>query len=74
MVNAFDIAFREITIMKFLDVKTDFAFKKVSGSEGSKDILISFLNSLVLFSEGEVIEHCDRYESLTSRKGLKDRI
>ena len=42
--------------MKFLDVKTDFAFKKVFGSEGSKDILISFLNSLVLFSEGEVIE------------------
>ena len=25
--------------MKFLDVKTDFAFKKVFGSEGSKDIL-----------------------------------
>jgi len=42
--------------MKFLDVKTDFAFKKVFGSEGSKDILISFLNSLVLFSGGETIE------------------
>ena len=36
--------------MKFLDVKTDFAFKKVFGSEGSKDILLSFLNSLVLFA------------------------
>ncbi|MEW5768312.1 MAG: PD-(D/E)XK nuclease family transposase, partial [bacterium] len=27
--------------MQFLDVKTDFAFKKVFGSEESKDILIS---------------------------------
>ena len=42
--------------MKFLDVKTDFAFKKVFGSEGSKDILISFLNSLVTFPDGETIE------------------
>jgi hypothetical protein len=33
--------------MKFLDVKTDFAFKKVFGSTDSKDILISFLNSVI---------------------------
>jgi predicted transposase/invertase (TIGR01784 family) len=33
--------------MRFLDVKTDYAFKKVFGSENSKDILISFLNSIV---------------------------
>ena len=42
--------------MKFLDVKTDFAFKKVFGSEGSKDILISFLNALITFPDGEIIE------------------
>lgn len=35
--------------MQFLDVKTDFAFKKVFGSEQSKDILISFLNSVIDF-------------------------
>ena len=60
--------------MKFLDVKTDFAFKKVFGSEGSKDILRSFLNSLVLFSEGEVIEDLiivDPYQ-IPLIKGMKD--
>jgi predicted transposase/invertase (TIGR01784 family) len=60
--------------MKFLDVKTDFAFKKVFGSEGSKDILISFLNSLVFFPEGEVIEDLtivDPYQ-IPLIKGMKD--
>jgi predicted transposase/invertase (TIGR01784 family) len=33
--------------MKFLDVKTDFAFKKVFGSDTSKETLISFLNALI---------------------------
>ncbi len=33
--------------MNFLDVKTDYAFKKVFGSEESKEILMSFLNALV---------------------------
>ena len=33
--------------MKFLDIKTDYAFKKVFGSENSKDILLSFLNSML---------------------------
>ena len=33
--------------MNFLDVKTDYAFKKVFGSENSKDILISFLNAII---------------------------
>ncbi|PIP39692.1 transposase, partial [Candidatus Desantisbacteria bacterium CG23_combo_of_CG06-09_8_20_14_all_40_23] len=41
--------------MQFLDVKTDFAFKKVFGSEASKDILISFLNSIIDFDEKEKI-------------------
>jgi predicted transposase/invertase (TIGR01784 family) len=60
--------------MRFLDVKTDFAFKKVFGSEGSKDILISFLNALVLFSEGEIIEDLtiiDPYQ-IPLIKGMKD--
>ena len=33
--------------MNFLDVKTDYAFKKVFGSVDSKDKLISFLNSII---------------------------
>ena len=60
--------------MKFLDVKTDFAFKKVFGSEGSKDILISFLNSLVLFPDGETITDLtivDPYQ-IPLIKGMKD--
>ena len=41
--------------MNFLDVKTDYAFKKVFGSEQSKPILISFLNALIDFENGEKI-------------------
>lgn len=41
--------------MRFLDVKTDFAFKKVFGSEQSKPILISFLNALLDYSNGDEI-------------------
>ena len=33
--------------MTFINPKTDFAFKKIFGSEQSKDILISFLNALL---------------------------
>ncbi|MCP4133781.1 MAG: Rpn family recombination-promoting nuclease/putative transposase [bacterium] len=38
--------------MNFVDIKTDIAFKKVFGNENKKEILISFLNS-VLDLEGE---------------------
>ncbi|MGB3239886.1 MAG: Rpn family recombination-promoting nuclease/putative transposase [Geitlerinemataceae cyanobacterium] len=33
--------------MIFINPKTDYAFKKIFGSSGSKDILISFLNALI---------------------------
>ena len=36
--------------MRFLDIKTDYAFKKVFGSENSKDILLSFLNALLEYN------------------------
>ena len=39
------------TVVKFLDVKTDYAFKKVFGSEQSHDILISFLNAVIRFND-----------------------
>ncbi len=35
--------------MKFLNPKTDFAFKKIFGSEESRDILLSFLNAILNF-------------------------
>lgn len=60
--------------MRFLDVKTDFAFKKVFGSEGSKDILLSFLNAIITFPSGEVIEDLtivDPYQ-IPLIKGMKD--
>ncbi|MCA1992262.1 MAG: Rpn family recombination-promoting nuclease/putative transposase [Coleofasciculus sp. S288] len=41
--------------MIFINPKTDFAFKKIFGSEQSKDILISFLNAL-LYEARPVIE------------------
>lgn len=60
--------------MKFLDVKTDFAFKKVFGSEESKDLLLSFLNA-VLYSEGARhiadLTIVDPY-SVPLLKGMKD--
>ena len=33
--------------MRFINPKTDYAFKKIFGSAQSKDILISFLNALI---------------------------
>ena len=43
--------------MQFLDVKTDFAFKKVFGSEQSKQILIDFLNAIIDFEdESKIID------------------
>jgi len=33
--------------MRFLDIKTYFAFKKVFGSENSTEILIHFLNAVL---------------------------
>ena len=60
--------------MKFLDVKTDFAFKKVFGSVNSKDILISFLNSVIEFDGTRKIKDLiivDPY-SIPLLKGMKD--
>ncbi|MBF0177974.1 MAG: PD-(D/E)XK nuclease family transposase, partial [Magnetococcales bacterium] len=33
--------------MKFIDPKIDFAFRKIFGSDDAKDILVSFLESLL---------------------------
>lgn len=44
--------------MRFISPKTDFAFKKIFGSEQSKDILISFLNAII-YSEEDKIQDLD---------------
>ena len=59
--------------MEFLDVRTDFAFKKVFGSEQSKPILLDFLNAVINF-DGERItdlEIVDPYQ-IPLVKGMKD--
>jgi hypothetical protein len=35
--------------MKFINPRTDYAFKKIFGSKGSNAILISFLNAILEF-------------------------
>ena len=60
--------------MKFLDIRTDFAFKKVFGSEDSKDRLISFLNSVIVFeNSAKIIDLTivDPY-NIPMLKGMKD--
>jgi predicted transposase/invertase (TIGR01784 family) len=60
--------------MQFLDVKTDYAFKRVFGSQQSKPILIAFLNALLEY-EGEhaitELEIVDPYQ-IPLLKGMKD--
>ena len=41
--------------MRFINPKTDFAFKKIFGSEQSREVLISFLNGL-LYDGQDAIE------------------
>jgi len=60
--------------MKFLDVKTDYAFKKVFGSVDSTDLLISFLNSIIYADAPFKIKDLtivDPY-NIPMLKGMKD--
>ena len=60
--------------MKFLDVKTDYAFKKVFGSVENKSLLIKFLNSIIVFNNNTKIKDLtiqDPY-SIPMLKGMKD--
>ncbi len=60
--------------MKFLDVRTDFAFKKVFGSEGSKAILLSFLNAFDFFDGRHTITDLTIIDPYQAPKilGMKD--
>jgi len=58
--------------MRFLNIKTDYAFKKVFGSQNSKNILKSFLNStLELPFPIEEIEIVDPY-NVPKLQGMKE--
>ncbi|MEA5477259.1 Rpn family recombination-promoting nuclease/putative transposase [Pseudanabaena galeata UHCC 0370] len=59
--------------MKFISPKTDFAFKKIFGSEQSHDVLISFLNAMIYNGDRRIsqLEILNPY--LTPRiRGVKD--
>ena len=60
--------------MRFLDVKTDYAFKKVFGSEESVPVLISFLNAILGYTDDCKIKDlsiADPYQ-IPTIKGMKD--
>lgn len=59
--------------MDFLDVKTDFAFKRVFGSEQFKAILIDFLNAVIDFGDAGITDLTivDPYQ-VPLLKGMKD--
>lgn len=49
--------------MRFISPKTDYAFKKIFGSDQSKDILISFLNAIIYDGKNKIksLEIIDPY-------------
>ena len=59
--------------MVFINPKIDFAFKKIFGSEDSKDILISFLNALI-YDEQPIIQDLEILNPYIAPKirGVKD--
>lgn len=60
--------------MRFLNPKTDFAFKRIFGSAESGDILISFLNALLELAEPYRIEAVEILDPYLAPKiqGMKD--
>lgn len=59
--------------MQFLDVRTDFAFKRVFGSEQSKGVLMDFLNAVIDFGGERIVDLTivDPYQ-IPLLKGMKD--
>ncbi len=51
---------------KYLDPKNDIAFKKIFGTEKNKEILIHFLNDMIIFKENSPIQ------SVTFLKTIQD--
>jgi predicted transposase/invertase (TIGR01784 family) len=47
--------FRIFNYMKFVDIKNDIAFRKIFGNENRKEVLISFLNAVLLLENDKKI-------------------
>ena len=45
--------------MKFVDIKNDVAFRKIFGNENRKEVLISFLNAVLLLEKDNRIVTVD---------------
>jgi predicted transposase/invertase (TIGR01784 family) len=62
-----------MVLVMFINPKTDFAFKKIFGSQQSTDILISFLNAILYQGENTIVdlEILDPYQS-SRIQGMKD--
>ena len=59
--------------MRFINPKTDFAFKKIFGSEQSHDVLISFLNAILYNGENRIRQLIILNPYLAPRiRGVKD--
>lgn len=60
--------------MRFLNPKTDFAFKKIFGSEQSRDILLSFLNAILALEHPYLIREVQILDPYLAPKikGMKD--
>ena len=62
--------------MRFADPKNDIAFKKIFGDEKHKEVLISFLNSVLDFKDDKTIVDVtlDNTYQLSTIEELKDTI
>lgn len=62
--------------MKFIDPRIDFAFKKIFGSEDTKDILISFLESLLGLVDDKCIKEITILDPYLAPKvkGMKESV
>jgi predicted transposase/invertase (TIGR01784 family) len=60
--------------MRFLNPRTDFAFKKIFGSEESQDILLSFLNAILNLQSPYLIQEVQILDPYQAPKihGMKD--
>jgi predicted transposase/invertase (TIGR01784 family) len=59
--------------MIFMDPKTDIGFKKLFGDNKRKNILISFLNSVLERNDGEKITEVDIMDPNNNRSTIKDK-
>ena len=60
--------------MKFIDPRIDFAFKKIFGSEDTKDILTNFIESLLGLKDDKKIKDLFSVYSKSRARGFGDEV